>query len=101
MGPPAARTAGPGHHAAPDHHAPVPDTTAITARVTARRAGGTDPATIEVTNRESRLYLDAGKDYVVELPSTPLTAPGGLWVVGGRNVVVFRDLVAQRWYRQR
>jgi hypothetical protein len=43
---------------------------------------------ISVSNANARLYLEAGKDYVVAMPDSPLTVPGGLWVIGGRNVVV-------------
>jgi hypothetical protein len=48
----------------------------------------TAPVTINVTNANSKLYLNAGQDYVVNMPSTPLTVSGGLWLIGGRNVVV-------------
>ena len=47
-----------------------------------------NPTTINVTNQNSRLFLSAGQDYVIQMPSTPLTASGGLWLIGGRNVVV-------------
>lgn len=47
-----------------------------------------NPTTIKVTNQNSRLFLSAGKDYVIDMPSSPLTASGGLWLIGGRNVVV-------------
>ena len=48
----------------------------------------TSPTTVEVSNADSRLVLKPGRDYIVELPDTPITARGGVWIVGGRNVVV-------------
>lgn len=48
----------------------------------------TSPTTVHVTNSSAKLSLDPARDYVVALPSTPLTAKGGLQVKGGRNVVV-------------
>jgi len=46
------------------------------------------PTTITVTNENARLVLDSEKDYVIRMPSTPVTAEGGVWLIGGRNVVV-------------
>ncbi len=54
----------------------------------------TAPSTITVSNDNSRLFLADGKDYVLKLPSSPLTAKGGLWVVGGRNVVIVGGEIA-------
>ncbi|HEV7298366.1 MAG TPA: PEP-CTERM sorting domain-containing protein [Tepidisphaeraceae bacterium] len=34
------------------------------------------------------LDLDVTKDYVIHMPSTSMTVPGGLGIIGGRNVVV-------------
>ncbi len=48
----------------------------------------TSPVTINVTNANARLNLNAGQDYIVKLPGTPLTASGGLWLIGGRNIIV-------------
>jgi chitodextrinase len=54
------------------------------------------PITINVSNQNSLIYLDAGRDYIVKMPSSPLTVSGGLSLIGGRNVVIvggeiFRD----------
>ncbi len=46
------------------------------------------PTTIKVTNENARLLLEPDKDYVIKMPATPVTAEGGVWIVGGRNVVV-------------
>jgi hypothetical protein len=46
------------------------------------------PTTISVTDENARLMLDPDKDYVIRMPSTPVTADGGVWIVGGRNVVM-------------
>ena len=53
------------------------------------------PITINVSNQNSLIYLDAGR-YIVKMPSSPLTVSGGLSLIGGRNVVIvggeiFRD----------
>lgn len=48
----------------------------------------TSPATIEVTNETAHLFLDPGRDYVIRLPSSPVTAEGGVWLVGGHNIVL-------------
>ena len=37
-----------------------------------------NPTTIDVTNQNRESYLDNNNDYIVKLPSTPLTAEGGL-----------------------
>lgn len=47
-----------------------------------------DPVVVRPSEADSRLDLDPARDYVVRLPSRPLRAGGGLWIVGGRNVVV-------------
>ncbi|HBC88467.1 MAG TPA: hypothetical protein DCZ94_16080 [Lentisphaeria bacterium] len=46
------------------------------------------PVTVEVTNENRDLKLDKGKDYIIKMPATPLTADGGLSIYGGRNVVL-------------
>ena len=46
------------------------------------------PTTIEVTNDNTHLFLDPEKDYVIKMPSTPVTAAGGVVIVGGRNIVM-------------
>jgi chitodextrinase len=48
----------------------------------------TNPTTVQVSNSNNRLYLSSGQDYIIRMPSTPLTATGGLWIIGGRNVVL-------------
>ncbi len=47
-----------------------------------------NPVTVNVTNSNRDLYLDDNTDYIVKFPSTPITAPGGVALRGGRNVVV-------------
>lgn len=45
-----------------------------------------DPTTVQVTSANRLFLLEAGRDYVVEMPSVPLD--GGLTIVGGRNIVI-------------
>ena len=40
------------------------------------------PTTIQVTNDNRRFDLDPDKDYVIQMPSTPVTTDGGVWIVG-------------------
>ena len=47
-----------------------------------------NPTTIEVTNDNTRLNLEPGKDYMIQMPPTPVTSEGGVWLVGGRNIVM-------------
>jgi hypothetical protein len=47
-----------------------------------------NPTTIKVTNDNRRFDLDPDKDYVIQMPSTPVTTDGGVWIVGGRNIVM-------------
>ncbi|GAA2721778.1 hypothetical protein [Cellulomonas aerilata] len=67
--------------------------TADTATTTARTLTWAPPAltspttiTISATNRQPR--LEAGKDYIIKMPSTPLEGLKGLILSGGRNVVL-------------
>jgi hypothetical protein len=46
------------------------------------------PTTIKVTNDNTRLILEPDKDYVIQMPPTPVTSEGGVWLVGGRNIVM-------------
>ena len=46
------------------------------------------PVTIQVSASRNNLSLDPARDYVLQMPSTPVTVAGGLTVVGGRNVVL-------------
>lgn len=48
----------------------------------------TDPITVPISDRNRDLRLDPAKDYVLRMPDTPFTAPGGLVIGGGRNVVL-------------
>ena len=48
----------------------------------------TAPETIHVSETNRDLRLDPTKDYVVQMPSQPLTGAGGLKIGGGRNVVL-------------
>ena len=47
-----------------------------------------NPTTIRVTNDNAQLFLEPQRDYVIEMPSTPVTVSGGVWIKGGRNLVV-------------
>jgi len=47
-----------------------------------------DPITVKVTQRKKSLKLDPKKDYVVELPDTPLELNKGLSISGGNDVVL-------------
>jgi Bacterial Ig domain len=44
------------------------------------------PVTVNVPNSNGKLYMDSSRDYIVNVEH--LTACGGLWLEGGRNVVV-------------
>ena len=49
----------------------------------------TAPTTITPTDEQGKITLAAGKDYVIKLPTDrPWKNGRGLWVEGGRNVVV-------------
>jgi hypothetical protein len=47
----------------------------------------TSPVTIEVTNANKQLNLDKSRDYVLKIKEKLVGRPG-LWIEGGRNVVV-------------
>ena len=47
-----------------------------------------NPQTILVTDDNRSLNLEAGKDYVLQMPDEPLSGRGGLSVTGGRNVIL-------------
>jgi hypothetical protein len=53
------------------------------------------PTTIDVTNQNHTFALEAGHDYIIRLPSTPLTAKYGLVLIGGRNVVIIGGEIRQ------
>ena len=54
----------------------------------------TSPTTITPTDEQGKLTLTAGRDYVIALPTTKAWKNGrGLWVEGGRNVVIIGGLV--------
>jgi len=48
----------------------------------------TNPITLNVSNSLHEFSLNAGQDYIIKMPSTPLTASGGLVLIGGRNIVI-------------
>lgn len=49
----------------------------------------TSPTTITPTDEQGKITLAAGRDYVIKLPTDRAWKNGrGLWVEGGRNVVV-------------
>ena len=49
----------------------------------------TSPTTITPTDEQGKITLAAGKDYIIKLPTDrPWKNTRGLWVEGGRNVVV-------------
>ena len=54
----------------------------------------TSPTTIAPTDEQGKITLAAGRDYVIRLPADRAWKNGrGLWVEGGRNVVVIGGLV--------
>lgn len=54
----------------------------------------TSPTTITPTDEQGKITLAAGKDYVIKLPTDRAWRnTRGLWVEGGRNVVVIGGLV--------
>jgi len=48
----------------------------------------TNPTTLNVTNTNHSFSLNNSQDYIVKLPSTPLTVSGGLELIGGRNITI-------------
>lgn len=48
----------------------------------------TNPITLNVSNSLHEFSLNAGQDYIIKMPSTPLTVAGGLVLIGGRNIVI-------------
>lgn len=80
-----------------------PPTVTSTATPTASQAPGalpwkpptlTSPTTITPTDEAGKITLAAGRDYVIRLPADRAWKNGrGLWVEGGRNVVVIGGLV--------
>ncbi|MGE3795122.1 MAG: hypothetical protein AB7I38_14505 [Dehalococcoidia bacterium] len=49
----------------------------------------TNPTTITPTDEQGKITLSAGKDYIIKLPTDrPWRNSRGLWVEGGRNVVI-------------
>ena len=48
----------------------------------------TAPVTVEITPDNRYLHLDPALDYIVKMPTTPFSVPGGIAIVGGRNVVI-------------
>ena len=48
----------------------------------------TDPTTIKVSVSNRNLKLDSTRDYIIQMPATPLVAVNGLQIHGGRNVVL-------------
>jgi len=47
-----------------------------------------DPLTVTVTATKTSLSLDPARDYLVRLPSTPLTTSNGVSISGGHDVVL-------------
>jgi hypothetical protein len=47
-----------------------------------------NPTTINVTNSSHSFSLNNSQDYIVKMPSTPLTVTGGLELIGGHNIVI-------------
>jgi hypothetical protein len=52
-----------------------------------------NPITETVTPDHRNLKLDPNRDYVVVLPRTPVTLPGGVEISGGHNVVMIGGVV--------
>lgn len=49
----------------------------------------TSPTTITPTDEQGKITLAAGKDYIIKLPTDrPWRNSRGLWIEGGRNVVI-------------
>ncbi len=47
-----------------------------------------NPVIINISNTNRSPKLDKTKDYIIKMPDTPLTAPGGLVISGGHHVVL-------------
>ncbi|WP_298454947.1 hypothetical protein [uncultured Cellulomonas sp.] len=48
----------------------------------------TNPTTVSVSVANRNLKLDPTRDYIIQMPDTPLVAINGLQIHGGRNVVL-------------
>lgn len=46
------------------------------------------PTTVRITNSNRNVWLQGGRDYVIEFPDTPIDVSGGVVISGGRNVVI-------------
>ncbi|WP_250445553.1 hypothetical protein [Actinotalea sp. C106] len=57
-------------------------------RLTWRPPALTSPEVVRISATNRALRLDDSRDYVLQMPSTPLEVEGGLTVSGGRNVVL-------------
>lgn len=55
----------------------------------------TSPTTITISNTNRSVNLDTTKDYIVKMPSTPITAKGGVVITGGHNVVLIGGEIRQ------
>jgi hypothetical protein len=69
----------------------APPTTAPPASTDALRFAPptlTNPTTVRPTNSSRTLQLDPNRDYIIEMPSSPLVGELGLKITGGRNVVL-------------
>jgi hypothetical protein len=56
------------------------------------------PITVEVTEANAQLHLDSTRDYLIRLPAgRPLSVEGGLWLIGGHNVVVQGGEISVPW----
>jgi len=54
------------------------------------------PKTIKITNRTRTLKLDPQRDYVIDMPDTPVALKNGLVITGGHDVVLIGGEVETR-----
>ena len=60
-----------------------------------------DPTVVTVSASNRELKLDPRRDYLIQMPSRPLTVGGGLVVMGGRNVVLIGGDIRIPWQGRR
>ncbi len=75
--------------------APPTTTPSTSSRLSWAPPALTDPTTIQLSTNPSTLFLDAGKDYRIVMPPSPVTR--AMAIRGGRNVVLIGGEISIPW----